>query len=257
MPDLSPLVLVLLTLAGVAAGFVDSIAGGGGMITVPALLAAGLPPHFALGTNKLQSSFGSFTAALSYRQGGLVSFRRAALGVLFAAAGAALGTLCIQALSPRFLDHLVPALLVSIFIYMWLSPHPGDEDRLQRLAEPLFYLAVGLTMGFYDGFFGPGTGSIWTIAFVLLLGHNLKKATAHTKLMNFTSNAVSLSVFALGGHVLLLPGLLMGLGQLLGALLGSRMMIRRHVRFVRSFFLAVVGLTVLKLAWSAWVEPLL
>jgi uncharacterized protein len=250
MVELSPLALALLTLVGFAAGFVDSIAGGGGLLTVPALLAAGLPPHLALGTNKLQSSFGSLTATLAYRHSGLVRVRRIWRGILFTALGAALGTATIQRMSADFLGLLIPLLLAAIFVYMLRQPRVGDEDRRARLAEGPFYLLAGLGIGFYDGFFGPGTGSFWTILMVLLLGYNLKKATAHTKVVNFTSNAVALATFAVGGHVVLLPGLLMGLGQMSGAYLGSRLVIRRHAGFIRGFFLCVVGVTILKLLWE-------
>jgi len=247
MHDLSLASLALLTLVGFVAGFVDSIAGGGGLLTVPALLAAGLPPHLALGTNKLQSSFGSLTAALSYRCGGLVRFRQVWTGVLFTALGAGAGTWIIQRLSTGFLGLLIPLLLAAIFVYMLLQPRLGEEDRQHRLPAAAFYPLAGLGLGFYDGFFGPGTGNFWTILMVVLLGYNLKKATAHTKVVNFTSNAVALATFAIGGHVLLLPGLLMGAGQLSGALIGSRLVVRRHVRFIRAVFLTVVGATILKL----------
>lgn len=250
MPDISTGALALLSLVGFTAGFVDSIAGGGGLLTVPALLAVGLPPHFALGTNKLQSSFGSLTAALSYRRGGLVRFRQIWAGVLFTAIGAAIGTTVIQRMSTGFLSLLVPLLLAAIFLYMLLQPKLGEVDRHERMKPLHFYALVGPTNGFYDGFFGPGTGSFWTILMVALLGYNLKKATAHTKVVNFTSNVVALTTFALGGHVLLLPGLLMGVGQMTGAWLGSRLVLNRHAGFIRVFFLTVVGATILKLIWG-------
>lgn len=249
MTPLAPGALALLSLVGFAAGFVDSIAGGGGLLTVPALLAVGLPPHLALGTNKLQSSCGSLTAALSYRRSGLVRFRQIWAGILFTAIGAAIGTTVIQRLSPGFLSWLVPLLLGGIFVYMLLQPKVGETDRRERMRPTSFYAIVGPTNGFYDGFFGPGTGNFWTILMVTLLGYNLKKATAHTKVVNFTSNVVALTTFAIGGKVLLLPGLLMGAGQLVGAALGSRMVVRRHVGFIRTVFLAVVGATILKLLW--------
>jgi uncharacterized protein len=247
VPELSAFVIALLGLAGFAAGFVDSIAGGGGMISVPALLAVGLPPHLALGTNKLQSSFGSLTAALRYRHHGLVSFRKMWFGILATASGAFLGTTLIQQLDPSFLRTLIPALLVVIFLYTLFHPSLGDEDRRQRLKSWLFFLPAGLAMGFYDGFFGPGTGNIWTLLLILLLGLNLKKATAHTKVLNFTSNVVALGTFIAGGSVLWLPGLVMGAGQMSGAWIGSHLVMVKHVSFVRTFFLTIVGLTILKL----------
>ena len=242
--------LLLLWAAALLAGFVDSIAGGGGLITLPALLAAGLPPFFALGTNKLQSSFGSLSAALSYRKGGLVRFRSMWLGVLFTFLGAAVGTLAVQALDPGLLRWLIPGLLALVLAWTFLSPELGDRDGRARLSPLPFYLLAGLGLGFYDGFFGPGTGTFWTILLVGVLGLNLKSATAQTKVVNFVSNVTALGAFALGGHVLLLPGLVMGSGQYLGALLGSRLVMRRHVGLVRAVFRLVVAATLAKLVWD-------
>jgi uncharacterized protein len=250
MPELSLFLLALLGLAGFLAGFVDSIAGGGGMISIPALLAVGLPPHLALGTNKLQSSFGSLTAALRYRHHGLVSFRKVWLGILMTALGAFAGTTLIQRLDPAFLRLFIPALLLLIFLYTLFHPTLGDADRRERLKQWVFFVPAGLVMGFYDGFFGPGTGSIWTLLLLTLLGQNLKKATAHTKILNFTSNSVALGTFLVGGHVLWLPGLIMGAGQMAGAWLGSHLVLVKQVRFIRHFFLSVVAATLCKLLWD-------
>jgi uncharacterized membrane protein YfcA len=252
MPPLSATTYLLLAAAGFLAGFVDSIAGGGGIITIPALLAAGLPPHLALGTNKLQSTFGSLTATLHYRSSGLVRLRETLPGIAFTAVGAAIGTTAIQRLSPTLLERALPALLVAVFVYLLFSPRVGDSSRQARLSRLAFYGLFGLGIGFYDGFFGPGTGSFWALAFVALLGLDLRRATAHTKVMNFTSNAVSLAVFAIGGKVVLLPGLAMGAGEVLGAYCGSRLVIRRGVRFVRVFFLVVVAATLARVLWRSY-----
>jgi uncharacterized membrane protein YfcA len=252
---LTPATLALLGAAGLFAGFVDSIAGGGGIITLPALLAAGLPPHLALGTNKLQSSFGSLTAMLHYRHGGLVSVRRTVLGIVWTFIGAAAGTLAIQRMSPGLLRHVIPALLLAIFVYMLVSPRVGVEARHARLRPAVFYLLFGLAIGFYDGFFGPGTGSFWAIAFVALLGLDLAAATAHTKVMNFVSNATALLFFALGGNVVLVPGLVMGAGEVVGAFAGSRLVMLRGARFVRVFFLVVVALTLARLVQTTYLGP--
>lgn len=252
MPPLGLEMVVILWFGGWLAGFVDSIAGGGGIISVPVLLAVGIPPHTALGTNKLQSSFGSFTATLNYARKGLVSPREMVSGISFTALGAVLGTLTIQLLPADFLRHIIPVLLLAVFVYTLLTPQLGALDGPRRMPARLFYLVFGLALGFYDGFFGPGTGSFWTVAFVLLLGLNLKHGTAHTKVTNFTSNVVSLGVFVLSGKVYYAAGLVMATGQIVGAFMGSRMVIMHEVKFVRWFFLGVVGLTILKLAWSTY-----
>jgi len=248
--SLGLLPLVLLWLVALVAGFVDAIAGGGGLITLPALLAAGLPPHLALGTNKLQSSFGSLSATLHYRHGGLVRVRELWPGMLFTFLGAACGTLAVQAIHADFLRWLIPFLLLLILVWTLISPRLDGEGHAPRLHPLLVWAMGGLGIGFYDGFFGPGTGTFWTVLLLGVLGLPLKRATAATKVVNFISNATALAAFALGGQVIVLPGLVMGTGQFLGARLGSRLVMRRHANLVAVVFRCVVAATVLKLLWD-------
>ena len=243
-------VLPLLFATGFGAGLVDSMAGGGGLLTVPVLLGVGLPPQLALGTNKLQATFGSFTAARNFVRRGAVRRQEAKLGVLFTLLGAAAGTGTVQWVRPHLLERLIPFLLLSILVYTVFTPRLGRIDAHPRLPRTAFYGLFGFGLGFYDGFFGPGTGSFWAFAFVWGLGFNLAKATAYTKVMNFTSNIVSLILFALGGQVLIGIGLCMGVGQILGARLGSSLVIRRGPGFVRPIFIAVVFATTLKLFYD-------
>ncbi len=243
---------VIFFFTGVLAGFVDSIAGGGGIISLPILLSSGMPPHLALATNKLQSTFGSFTASLNYMHKGLVHVKEVIWGVVFTFLGASLGTYLILRLNADFLSKIIPFMLIAIFFYTLFSPKLGEEDRHHKLKPFIFYFIFGLLIGFYDGFFGPGTGNFWTIALVTLLGLNLKTATARTKIMNFTSNIVSLGVFIVGGQVLWLAGILMGGGQILGAYMGSSLVVKKEVKFIRVFFLIVVGATILKLVAQSY-----
>jgi uncharacterized membrane protein YfcA len=247
MTGFSILTLALLFLAGLSAGIVDSIAGGGGLITLPALLGAGLPPHFALGTNKFQSSFGSFTASYYYVHSGEVTVKDAALGIFFTLIGSAAGAWGVQQVDGRALGYIIPFMLAAIIVYTLISPKLGEEDREPRMAINLFFLLFGLALGFYDGFFGPGVGSFWAIAFVSLAGFNFKKATAYTKLMNFTSNIVSFAVFLAGGVVLFFPGVVMAAGEIAGAKIGSELVIKKGARFVRPVFIIMVLLTMCKL----------
>jgi len=245
----------VLFLTGTAAGFVDSIAGGGGLMTIPVLLSV-LPYSVPdiLGTNKLQASFGSGSATWHYREAGLVQLRQCWAGIAWTAVGALTGTLLVQNLHGDLLRLLIPWLLVTIAIYSLLQPRLGSLDVHPRWKPVPFYVLFGLGIGFYDGFFGPGTGSFWAMAFVLCLGFNLTKATAHTKVMNLTSNLVSLIVFASGNHVIYSAGIVMGVGQLLGARVGSKMVIARGSRFIRPIFITAALAVTAKLLYQNYAK---
>jgi uncharacterized membrane protein YfcA len=231
--------LPLLFIVGVVAGWIDSIVGGGGLITVPVLLSFGLSPTDALGTNKLQAVFGSGGATWHFGQARLINFRKVKSGVAFTAVGAAAGALMVQRVQPDFLRAIIPFLLIAIAVYFLVRHQLGDADAQPRWKAGMFHFVFGIALGFYDGLFGPGTGSFWATAYVLLLGFNLTKATAHTKLMNFTSNAAALVVFIAGGNVRWVAGLVMGVGQFLGAQLGARLVVNRGVKFIRPIFILV------------------
>jgi len=220
--------LPLLFVAAFIAGLIDSIAGGGGLITVPILLGIGLPPQVALGTNKLQASFGSGSAMLHFVRAGTVKLKYCWTGIIWTAVGAALGVWAVQLMDTKILKQLIPWLLAIIAIYTLLSPRLG---------------------GFYDGFFGPGTGSFWTMALMLLLGCSMLRATATTKVMNFTSNFVSLIFFLSVGQVRFMEGFVMGVGQFMGARVGSRMVIKRGTGFIRPVFITMVLALVARLIY--------
>lgn len=225
--------IALLFLIGGLAGFIDAIAGGGGLLTVPALLATGLSPAQALATNKLQSSFGSLTAAYNFYRQGHIDLKLALPCAAWTVLGAGAGALTVQQVDPSFLKAVIPWLLGGIAVYVLISPKLGDQDARARLEPGAFAIGVGLSLGFYDGFFGPGVGSFLVFAHVLLLGYSLLRASAYSKVMNCTSNLVSLAVFILGGQVIWLVGFIMAGGQLIGAWLGSHLVIRQGGRIVR------------------------
>lgn len=249
----SPLVYVILVIAAAVAGFVDSIAGGGGIITLPALLAVGMPPHLALGTNKLQSSFGSFTAMLRYGFAGLIDPKRVIPGVLATALGAGLGAFAVGAIDATVLKILIPLLLIVIVIFLLLRPRFGLSEGKARLPWIPFWLGAGLALGFYDGFFGPGTGTFWAIGLVGLAGLEMRGATAHTKVANFTSNIVSLGVFAAAGTVLLPIGLAMGVAQAGGAWAGSHLVLKRGAGLVRGVLIGMSACIVVYIAVRYWI----
>jgi hypothetical protein len=230
--------LILLSVA-IVAGWVDSIAGGGGLLAVPALLWTGMPPTLALGVNKLQASFGSFAAAYHFWKHGLVNPAAMALPIALSFFGAILGSLLVQRIDSELLSTLIPGLLIGFAVYFIFSPRLSDSDARSRISHTAFALLIGASVGFYDGFFGPGTGSFFVIAYIALLGFNLRKATAHTKVLNFTSNIAALISFAATGNVIWEIGLIMAAGQLLGARIGSGMVIRHGGRLIRPMLIIV------------------
>ncbi|MEY2429064.1 MAG: uncharacterized protein QOJ40_1949 [Verrucomicrobiota bacterium] len=244
--------LPLLLGTGVVAGFVDSIAGGGGLITLPVLLSLGMTPQQALGTNKLQATCGSGSAAWHYATAKTVPLKDCIRGFLLSMGGAVLGTLAVQHVDPSFLKRAIPILLLAVAIYTLRKPRLGETDLHPRMQRVWFDVTFGLTIGFYDGFFGPGTGTFWTMAFMLGLGFNLTKATGYTKVMNFGSNLSSLAFFLASGSVLFAAGLTMGFGQLIGAQIGARMVTRRGTKLIRPIFISVVLVLTLKLLYGAY-----
>ena len=239
----------MLFLVGLVAGVADSIAGGGGLIALPALLSLGLPVPVALGTNKLQSMCGVGTAAWNYTRRGLVDFQTARVGLIATFIGAAAGVLTVQRTDTHLLGRLIPWLLLLILLYTLFRPAVGEREQPPRMGTRPFLILFGLLLGFYDGFFGPGAGSFWAIALIIGLGQDFAKATAYTKVMNFVSNAVAVVLFGFAGLINYPAAIAMGAGQVIGGRLGSGLVLSRGARFVRPIFLVVVSLTLLRLLW--------
>lgn len=239
--------LLALFIVAIIAGWVDSIGGGGGLISIPALLWAGFLPLEALATNKLQASFGSSTAAINYTRHGLVDVRGQKLAVGLTFLGSVCGTLLVQQIDSSLLEKAIPVLLMLFALYFLFSPNISDLDKHQVISPATFAMTVGFGVGFYDGFFGPGTGTFFTMGYVALLGYGLPKATGNTKLLNFTSNFASLLFFALSGHIVWAVGLVMGVGQMIGSYIGSHMAVRHGTRLIRPVLVVVSVLMSLKL----------
>ena len=242
--------IALLFFAGLSAGFIDAIAGGGGLISVPALLWAGLPPQMALGTNKMQAVWGTLMAVRKYAKVGFVSWSQVKLTVLITFVAASLGTWTVTQVSNEVLRKIVPWMLLSIAVYVLLSPGLGKTEAKARLRLGAFACLAGSVLGFYDGFFGPGTGTFWTLACISLLGLELTRATAFTKVANLTSNMASLLVFVAYGRVNYEIAAAMICGQLIGGRLGAGMAIRHGAPFIRIIFISVVLAMVAKLLWD-------
>lgn len=239
---------VILFFVAIFAGCVDAIVGGGGLITIPALFACGIPPHLALATNKLQSTFGSFTAVLAYRKS--MQIEKIALGILFTAIGAILGTYSVLLINQDSVKIIVLICLVLIFLYTIFKPNIGNTQHKAKMSIASFQIIFGLLIGFYDGFLGPGTGSFWIFACVIFLGFSMKNASINTKILNFTSNIVALAVFLYSYEVLWKVGILMGIGQILGAFIGSKLVLKTQGEFIKKLFLTMVALTIAKVAYD-------
>jgi len=248
---LSPDIYALLTFAAFIAGFIDAIAGGGGLLTIPAMLAAGLPPITTLATNKLQAVFSSSTATLSFSRKGLIDWRTYWPQVAMILILSALGAFAVQSIRLDVLQLIVPILLVVVAAYVLFSPRMSDEDAHHRLS-PSGYLPIGGAIGFYDGFFGPGTGSFFATSLVSLRGFGLTRATAHTKAFNFASNLGSLLVFLASGKAEIALGLCMATGAAAGAFSGSHTVIRFGARIIRPVLVAISLVLTAKLLWNAF-----
>jgi uncharacterized membrane protein YfcA len=244
---LDPLMLLALGAVGLLAGFVDAIAGGGGMITVPALLAAGVPPVAALATNKMQSVVGTTIAAVTYWRRGFVSLTALLPALALTCAGSVVGALVVRQLDVGLLEIAVPVALIGVALYFLFAPHLSDADRTARLPLGPFLPLMGAAIGFYDGVFGPGTGSFFTIGFVLLFGFGLIRASGNTKLLNLASNAAALVIFIIGGDVVWPVAAVMAVGQVAGGYLGARTGIRYGTRIIRPLVVVVAIAMALKL----------
>ncbi|WP_293266328.1 TSUP family transporter [Neptunomonas sp.] len=250
--ELDITLIIVLILTGFGAGMIDAIAGGGGLITLPVLLATGMSPVEALATNKLQGSFGTLAASVYFVRKKLVDLSQMKLMIVCTFWGAVVGTLLVQQLDASLLSAVMPVLLVLIALYFMFSKRMGDEDRDRKIGNALFAFVFTFAIGFYDGFFGPGTGTFFAVAFVSLLGFSMARATAHTKVLNFTSNIASLIFFAMGGNIIWIAGFIMAAGQLVGGQLGARMVVSKGVSLVRPLIVVVTLVMSAKLLFDQY-----
>ncbi|HCV01983.1 TSUP family transporter [Pseudoalteromonas sp. APAL1] len=252
---LDPTTWALLCAVALAAGFIDAIAGGGGMLTVPALLTAGLPPHLTLGTNKLAASFGSLTASVTYFRKKLFNPRFWAASIVATAIGALIGTLVVDYLSIEFLNKLLPVVIILVACYsLFGSLSTTEHNELPELdgKTKVKQWLQGLGLGFFDGLAGPGTGTFWTASNSLLYKMSLLLNCGLARSMNFVSNFISLITFVALGHVNFLLGITMGFFLMLGAWLGAHSAIKFGSKMIRPVFNTVVIVLALKLIYEAY-----
>lgn len=228
-------------LIGGLAGVIESTAGGSGLIVMPTLLMLGVPPVAAMATSKLQYIFGAITSIFRFHHANLVAWKNIIPMMAVAALAGVLGALTLTYVNATILEALIPLLLIGATLYFLFSPRLSDTSSAARISHITFALGPVALVGFYDGFFGVGSASFYVLAMVWGLGLSARQATATTKVVDFTSSAAALLILASHHEVLWVPGLLLGLGQIGGAWLGSGLVIRRGAKFIRPV-LAVVSL---------------
>jgi uncharacterized protein len=243
-------VVILLLLVAFVAGYVDAIAGGGGLLTVPALLLAGLPPAEAIATNKLQGTFGVASSSFAFWRAGHVDLRAMGPPIAAAAAGAVLGSALVAAIDPGWLKPVIPVVLIAIAVYFALSPNLDQPRKAGAQYGAAMPALIAAAVGFYDGVVGPGAGSFYLMGLVAVLGRGLMQATAQTKVLNLTSNLAALTVFLIAGKVDFAIGLTMALGQVAGGWLGAHSALRFGSPLIRPMVATVSALIAVRLLFE-------
>ena len=248
---------ITLCTVGFVAGLIDAIAGGGGMLTVPTLLTSGLPPHVALGTNKLAASFGSLTASFTFYRKKLFSPKYWRLAIIATAIGAITGTIIVNFISVEFLDKYIPVLIILTAIYTLFSKAITNDDHglpIKTISIKAKQVLQGLILGFYDGVAGPGTGAFWVSSSNVLYKIDILLSCGLARSTNFVSNFFSLLTFIYLGHVNFVLGISMGLFMMLGAWVGAHWAIKFGGKFIRPVFITVVIIMSVNLGYQAWLS---
>ncbi len=243
--------MLLVIIGGFLAAFVDSVVGGGGLVAVPVLLATGMPTTVVLGTNKLAGTMSSLTSTVSFMRSGHVDVKMVKKLFGLSLAGAVAGTLVLRLIPSDFLKPIIIVMLIAITVYTVFRKNWGSHSNFQGLTTRSSWLAAiaAAGLGFYDGFFGPGTGSFLIFAF-LILGFDFVRAAGNAKVLNFGSNVASLGTFMFLGQVNYKVGIPMGIAMVCGSLLGSRVAIRKGSAYVRPLFIIVCTLLIGKQVWD-------
>ncbi|WP_243428279.1 TSUP family transporter [Clostridium rhizosphaerae] len=233
--------LLILCPAGFLAALVDSIAGGGGLISVPAYLLAGIPPHVTLGTNKFSSTAASFTSSLKFARSGKINFNIMKYLAPLTLVGAVLGVTSVLKVDQSFLYSLVLILILCVGVYSFFSKSIGMEDKFKGTSRKTILLGMilALALGFYDGFFGPGTGSFLIFGLISIYGFDFVKASGNAKFLNFISNITSLLLFAAHGQINYILGIPVAIFMIFGARLGTVMAINKGSKLIKPIFITM------------------
>ncbi len=248
--------IILVTLASMLAGFVDAVVGGGGLILVPALFAVfpQAPPATLFGVNKSASIWGTAMASWQYSKRVTLTWHSLLPATVAGFIGAFAGAWTLTKIAPDFLRIALPFILAAVLIYTLARKDMGrvHAPRFARKHELMAASSIGLVIGFYDGFFGPGTGSFMVFLFVRWLGYDFLHASASAKLVNVATNLAALILFASTGHVWWHLAVPMAVANVIGSVLGTRMAMKHGAGFVRGLFIVVVGALILKTGYDAF-----
>ena len=240
-------IIGILSLVAFLAGFFDAIAGGGGLITLPALFLAGVDPVSAIATNKFQAASATVSATITFARKGLIEWRKGWPLVLLSMIGGASGALLVSVIEKEWIEVAVPILLIMVAIYFALAPKLDENPRKERLSILLFSLTIAPILGFYDGVFGPGAGSFFMVAFVSLGGLGIMRAMSFTKLANASCNLGSLSVFIAKGFIIWPLAISMAIAAFLGAQLGAKYAIKIGPKLIKPMLIVVCTALAIKL----------
>lgn len=248
------LTILFLCLGGFLAAFVDSIAGGGGLISMPVLLMAGLPAHLALGTNKFAGAFGCFSSAYKYSKSGKTNIELLKKLIPFTILGCLLGVKCVLSISENILNILVFLMILIVALYTYLKKDLGKEDKFENLSKENIKkgIIMAFALGFYDGFFGPGTGTFLTFAFIKIYGFDFLHASANTKILNFTSNFTALILFMFSGQILYKVAIFYAISMILGGYIGAKVAINKGSQLIKPIFLFMAVAVAIKLLYQAF-----
>ncbi|KMN41923.1 TSUP family transporter [Lysinibacillus sp. LK3] len=245
--DIDLLSLTILLLLAFIASFLNAIVGGGGLISLPALMAVGLPPSTAIATNKLANTISNGTSMLTFLRAGKVDIKKIGKILPFIFVGSLLGAFTVHLVSPAILKPLMLVMLVLVAAYTMFKKDWGQQyqELVLSTAKHLAYIGAFAAIGFYDGFFGPGTGSFF-IFILLMMGYDFLQAAGNAKAFNFTSNLAALIMFLVLGEVHFLYGFSMGFVMIFGAILGSKFALKRGTSMMRVIFIVMTCLLILK-----------
>ena len=246
-------ILLLICPLVFLAGIIDAVAGGGGLITLPAYMIAGLPPHTAAATNKCGSTFGTIFAAVRFMRGGKIRWKSALCAAAAALIGSTLGARLNLIVSDRILSYIMLIVVPVMAVFLVLKRDFGTVDRSSDLSPAALLAAsagIGLVIGAYDGFFGPGTGTFLTLAFCRFCRFDLLTSSGNTKVVNAASNAAALVTFAISGQVLWKIGIPAALCSIAGNSVGASLALKKSAKIIRPMLFVVMGLLVIRLAYD-------